>query len=105
MAEGQGIIGDNVVTELPETKVEQQSLVEEQKMAKYSRSAEFKRIKQWAEERIEFYQQFLPNGQPVIDTVPTPDQWIAANAIIAELTYLTKTYEQVNDAVQQSKLP
>jgi hypothetical protein len=96
------IIGDSTGVELPHMQIEDQTLVEEKKMAKYSRSTEFKRIQQWCEDRISFYQIYLPNGAEVgMEVVPTPEDWRVANRVIAEFKALMNSYEIANDAVKE----
>ena len=96
-----GIIGDNTGVDLPQMQMEDNTLVEEKKMAKYSRSTEFKRIQEWCEGRIAFYQTFLPNGMEVgLDAAPTTEDWRVANRVIAELQALMNGYALANDAVK-----
>lgn len=97
-----GIIGDAQATELPEMVPDEASLHEEKKMARFSKSSEFKRIEQHFKERIAFYQQYLPDGRP-ISQVPAKDleaMWIAANAIIGELQGVLDGYEIAAEAVK-----
>src|SRR4051812_27355714 len=98
-----GIIGDNTGIDLPQMQVEENTLVEEKKMAKYSRSTEFKRIQEWCEGRIEFYQTYLPNGTEVgLDVAPSAEDWRVANRVIGEFRALINTYEIAGDAVKQA---
>lgn len=95
------IIGDIQSTELPESTPDEDSLNEEKKMARFSKTSEFKRIEQHFKERILFYQKFLPDGRPVA-SVPAKDldgMWIAANAIIGELQGVLDGYELAAEAV------
>lgn len=100
-----GIIGDITGVELPQMEVDEKELTEEKKMARYSKSAEFKRIEQHFKERIEFYQKYLPDGRPV-SAVPAKElesMWIAANTIIGELQTVLDSYEIAKEAVDASK--
>lgn len=100
-----GIIGDITGVELPQMEVDEKELTEEKKMARYSKSAEFKRIEQHFKERIEFYQRYLPDGRPV-SSVPAKElesMWIAANTIIGELQTVLDSYEIAKEAVDASK--
>lgn len=94
-------LGDLTGIELPESTLSAEVLVEEKKMAKYSKTAEFKRIQEHCEERIAFYQQYLPNGAEVaLDVRPTPEDWAVANRVIGELKALMNMYEIANEAVK-----
>lgn len=101
-----GIIGDETGVELPVSTLNEEVLIEEKKMAKYSKTAEFKRIKEHCEERINFYQQYLPNGAEVaLDVRPTPEDWAVANRVIGEFKALMNMYEVANEAVKNEVLP
>ena len=98
-----GIIGDAMGTELPEAVPDEAMLTEEKKMARYSKTAEFKRIEQHFKERIEFYQKFLPDGRPIAQ-VPAKDlegMWIAANTIIGELSGVLDSYQTAAEVVNE----
>lgn len=95
------ITGDDFGTDLPQAQPDVSSLAEEKARAKFSKSKEFQDIKNRWETRIEFYQQYLPDGRRVVD-VPKKDlesMWIAANAIIAEFKSEIAFYEGVREAV------
>jgi hypothetical protein len=100
MASQNGIIGDSVGVELPQAQPDPDLLKEERAMASFSRTAEFKRLKTHLEGRIEFYKTSLPNGQTV-SSVPIEElgrQWLAASAIIGELTTIINAYELASEA-------
>lgn len=99
------VVGDqDLPTELPETRIPQEILVEEKKMAKYSRTAEFKRLKEYIEERIEFHQKFLPDGSTVyatnLNNTDLAARWIGANIVIAELKSILSSYDQAAESVK-----
>ncbi len=97
-----GIIGDAQSTELPELIPDENSLNEEKKMARFSKTSEFKRIEQHFKERIEFYKKYLPDGR-LVASVPAKDldgMWIAANAIIGELQGVLDGYEIAAEVVK-----
>ena len=103
MAEGQGVIGDAYPTELPQAKVDPKAVMEEERMARYAKDPEFKRIKEHFEERIKFYQQYLPDGRQLA-SVPEEERgymWLAANVIIGELRAVIETYETVAESVEE----
>lgn len=91
-----GIIGDISATELPQSEIAEDLLIEEKRMARYSKSKEFKILKDYIEGRIKFYQTCLPDGRPV-GAVPQKDldgQWIIANTVIAEFQGILNDYER-----------
>lgn len=86
--------------ELPQMQEETVDLTEEKKMAKYSRTAEFKRIQKHCDERIKFYQTYLPGGLEVgLDVRPLTEDWMVANRVIGELNLLKNMYEVAQEAV------
>lgn len=98
-----GIIGDAMSIELPQIAQDDDNLNEEKNMARYSRTAEFKKIKEHCEERIKFYQTCLPNGLEVgLDVVPSTEDWRVANRVIGELKMLMNMYEIANEVVKQA---
>ena len=106
-----GLVGDASSVDLPQSTPDVNDLVEEKKMAKYSKTAEFKRIQEHFAERTKFYQQYMPDGRPVA-AVPKKDldgMWIAANVIIAEFSQVINMYENAREVVdaenKQNELP
>ena len=100
-----GIIGDITGTELPQMVVDEKELTEEKKMARYSKTSEFKRIKQHFEERIAFYQKYLPDGREITSAanmVETGQSWVVANTIIRELQNVLDSYELAAEVVDAS---
>lgn len=98
------IIGDATGVELPQMHLAEDTLKEEKKMAKYSRSAEFKRIEEWCNERIAFYQTYLPNGAEVgLEVAPTAEDWSVANRVIGEFKALLNGYEIAKEAVKENE--
>lgn len=103
MGPNNGLVGDSMGIDLPAMQPDDNLLVEEKKMAKYSKTAEFKRIQQHCEERIAFYQKYLPNGAEVaLEVRPTPEDWAVANRVIGELKLLINMYEVATDAVTEA---
>lgn len=92
---------DSYGTELPRAQVDPEQLAIEQRMAKYSKSDEFKKLKEHLEGRINFFQQHLPNGASIED-LPIEEigpRWIAANIVIKELKSIIGAYENARDSV------
>lgn len=98
-----GIIGDAHVTELPETNVQEEHLAEEKKMARYSKTAEFKRIEDYMKGRIEFWKLRQPDGTPMVlkaISQETVNDWYIANHIIAEFQSFLNEFENARQAVE-----
>lgn len=89
------ILGDNTGVELPQKPEDTDAVNELRRKAKYSRSKEYAELRQKAQARIDFYQKFLPNGQP-IGTANKGDmerKWELANLLIAEFEQLFGEHE------------
>lgn len=93
------IVGDDFGTELPEMQVPEQDLTAEKNMARFSRSEEFKKLKEHFDTRIKFYESYLPDGRSIMENHPTPEQWVIANAIIGEFKAVLGVYEEAREAV------
>lgn len=100
-----GIVGDNFGTDLPQTEVDHTELTQEMRAAKYSKSAEFQKLREHLESRIDFYQKFLPDGRPITDvtTEERAHMWVAANAIIAEITAVMNYYDSAREVVEDAR--
>jgi hypothetical protein len=99
-----GLIGDASPTELPQTQVDDNALNEEKLKSKFSRTKEFKEQKEWVESRIKFYQKCLPDGRVVGEgKTPTGEDWLIANAVIAEFQGFLDRYEYANQVVHESQ--
>lgn len=102
-----GIIGDSYGTELPETQVPEQDLMNEKKMAKFSRTAEFAKLKEHLLSRIEHYKAFLPDGTHVAfstegELAALGQRWVIANAIIAEFQAVILAYENARQTIEEA---
>lgn len=96
-----GIIGDQFGTELPETVVPEQDLSIEKNAARFSKTKEFKALKKHLEERITFYQTYLPDGRSITGDVSVED-WKVANSIIAEFKAVLDFYERSREVVEDA---
>lgn len=97
-----GLVGDDYGVEIPQSQVpDNKALVEEKKIAKYSKSREFQRIKEYFETRIEFYQKNLPDGREIGPYTPTSEDWRVANLLIKEFKVLTKSYESIAETIDE----
>lgn len=104
MASQNGIIGDeDYGTNLPVSQVDNTQLNVEKGMARFSKTREFKKIKEHLESRIEFYQQYLPDGRDIRSgTMPTSTDWIVANTIINEFKMVLFSYENAQEVVDNA---
>jgi hypothetical protein len=113
-----GIMGDlddpmvQPHTEVPEDQLKAEEL-ELRNMAKFSKTKEYKKLREFMEARISFYQKFLPNGAQVEGrpdnnngfsvNVPHGDltsNWIAACIVIKELENILGEYEQAAEVAK-----
>lgn len=88
------LLGDATGTDLPQKPVDETALNEVKTKAKYSRSKEYKELKAKADERIIFYQRFLPGNIPpeMVTDAERAKYWAIANIVIAELQQLFGEY-------------
>lgn len=99
------LIGDSNPTELPVMKMDDTSLIEEKKIAKYSKSKEFSRIQEHFEAKIAYYQQFLP-GNLLPETIPEEERgkyWAVANLLIKEFREVIDMYKLAEEVVDNAK--
>lgn len=99
-----GIVGEDYGIDLPETNQDEALLIEEQKLAKFSKTREYRRLKEHLEQRIDYYQTFLPSGEPIAGVKPEElaKSWLVANAIIAEFRAVIATYEGAREVVSDA---
>lgn len=100
-----GIVGNEYGTGIPETEVDKTSLIEEKKAARFSKSAEYKKLKEYMEERIDYYQKYLPDGRE-IGSIPMPElgqKWVEANTIVREFKLVLQSYEQAAEVVKEAE--
>jgi hypothetical protein len=110
------VVGDVPdITELPQTKVSDQDLQNEKNMAKFSKTKEFKVLKEHIEMRIKFFQGHFPNGTSINggmkqDGTPIPsptsaevaDYWRVANLVIGEFQAILDAYENAKKVVDDA---
>lgn len=105
MAEGQGIIGHQTNVQIPQSQVNEQSLIEEKHMAKFSQTSEFKKLKEFIEARVEYYKIALPGGvdpnDPNLAGRDLSTEWKVANAVIRELEGIIRAYEDAARVVKE----
>lgn len=94
--------GDSFGTDLPKTQVSEDLLNLEKNLAKYSKSREFKALKDYMEARIKFFESFLPDGKEV-RWEANPElgvKWVVANNVINEFKAVLSRYEQAAEVVE-----
>lgn len=100
----------NFGTDLPETDQSSQDLSAEINMAKFSKTKEFKKLKEVIEARIVFHQQYMPGGRG--ETIAFRDlnneergyRCLAADLVIAELRSLISAYEEAEQIIKQANV-
>ena len=98
------IMGDATGIDLPQAEPDLSYLADEKNRAKFSKTKEYKKLKEYIEERIATYQSFLPNGLEVgLDVVPSPEDWRVANRVIGELRAVLRTYELPGEVLDESR--
>lgn len=99
------IIGDASGIDLPESQIDPTLISDEKAKARFSKTKEFQKLKAYAEERIRFYETFLPNGEPVqISSMNFQEKganWVVANAVIGEFKALIGEYETAAEVVNE----
>ena len=104
------VVGDqNFGTDLPLTQLEDEALAKEKNRARYSKTKEFQDLKEHMEARIEFFQNFLPDGKEVRWEAPdgkTALKWVVATNVINEFRAVLQAYgtdltEAVTDAAKR----
>lgn len=98
------VVGDNFGTDIPETEALIDELAIEKNMAKFSKTKEYKKLKEYLEARIEFFQTHLPDGKEVRFEDASNNEgwinWIVANNIINEFKAVLNSYENAREAVK-----
>lgn len=99
-----GIIGNEYGTDLPQMTVAEQDLTAERNAAKFSRTAEFRRLKEHLEQRMEFYRTYMPDGTPVTtaSSEERGHQWAVANLVITEFRAVIAAYENADAVVKEA---
>jgi hypothetical protein len=98
------IQGDSSPTELPRTQVSEELLIQEKNRAKYSKSKEFKDIREYWEARKEFFKTYTPGGAEIRFQVPNDDiaqMWLLANNMINEIDVFLSTYVNAAEVVKK----
>lgn len=96
-----GIVGQSFGVDVPQATLPDDKLTEEKKVARFSKTAEFKKLKEHMEGRIAYYQTHLPDGRE-IEKDPSINDWVIANTIIREFKAVISAYEQVAKVVDNA---
>jgi len=96
--------GDTFGTDLPKTQISEELLTEEKNLAKYSKSKEFKEIREYWENRKTFFMSYTPSGSEIRFQVPNDDiaqMWVLANNMINEINAFLSRYDNAVDVMEQ----
>lgn len=100
-----GVIGDSFGTDLPSTTVDEGILNTEKNMARFSTTKEFKVLKSHIEDRIAFFQTYLPDGRSIAAMEVKPQElvnnWIIATTLIGEFNLILQSYENAATSVKK----
>lgn len=95
---------------MPTTNLPEQNLAAEINMAKFSKTKEFKKLKEVIETRIEYHRQYQPggNGETIAFRDMSNDErgyrTLAADLVISELRALIEAYEQAEQVVKEANV-
>lgn len=98
---------DNFGLELPTSQIDQPQLDEEVRKARYSKTKEFKEIKQYWEDRRSFFQSYTPGGAEIRFQIPDENvaqQWVLANNMINEIDAFLSRYSDAAKAVKDAQV-
>jgi hypothetical protein len=91
------------ISTLPSTQLPPELLLEEKQLARFSKTREFKKLKDYLEGRITFFQNNFPDGTPIAketDHQKIVDYWRATNIVVGEFKALLDVYENANQVVK-----
>ena len=95
------IPGDTFGIDLPEVKIDDTQMSELKNTARFSKTKEFKELEAYINRRIEFYQQYLPDGRnPAGVDFNTDLYWRLANLVVAEFKTLISQYKGAEEMVK-----
>ena len=100
----QNVIPGDYGMDLPQTQVEERDLAVELRAAKFSKSKEFKVLKEHLQGRIKHYQQYLPDGRPVtsVSKRERDEYWPVAILLIAEFNAVIDSYERAAQVIKEA---
>lgn len=92
-------------TAMSERQVDDSQFEELKKTARFSKSAEFKALKEYIQTRVEFYATYLPRGEnpaaeKELSNAQIGENWRVANLVNGELRQLLTIYETAADMVK-----
>lgn len=98
-----GLLDDDFGMGIPETEAVDGAQVELESQARYAKSAEFKKLKDYLESRIKFYQEYLPSGEPVGTQDPKTliENWVVANILVTEFSNVIAVYDDAAQTVKE----
>jgi hypothetical protein len=93
---------DSTIFSIPEPVIDTS---DEKSTAKFARSKLWKQQKEYLQSRIDYWQHFLPSGEP-INTLPQEQRetaWIIADNVIREINQWILGVEGIEDGVRQTE--
>lgn len=99
------VVGDDSPVNIPVTVVKDEDLAEEKNRAKFTTTKEFQWLKEYMENRIKFFQSYLPDGTEVRfkQSGMTVEQlmvdWKVATNVIKEFEVILEHYRSAKEAV------
>lgn len=99
------IVGDQSSVELPQAPVNEEALDELRKKARFSKKKEWKELVEHMDERIAYYQSFLPGNVPVtaISDEERGKYWAVADIVINELRMVQSGYEGAEELLKEAE--
>jgi hypothetical protein len=94
MDSNNAVIGDSPIVDLPQSQPNTEEIDNLRQRARFSKTKEFRELREAMDERIEFYSNFLPDGRLVATSDKLAVQnWRLANIVIAELQAVKSAYD------------
>lgn len=95
---------DNYGTDLPVVDIPDDTMEDLKRMARFSKTAEYKILKEYVEGRVKFYKTQLPDGRPLsdVDATERGNMWVVANAVIGEMEAILGTYDEASRVVKEA---
>lgn len=96
---------DSFGTDIPQTNTPDPQMEGLSKAAKFSKTAEFKELKEHFVNRMNFYASYMPDGKPIITEDMSMSElgyhWIIANTIIGEFQAVLDVYEGAAQTIKE----
>jgi hypothetical protein len=100
------VMGDqDSPTELPKSNVMKNFADGDLQMASYAEHSEYKRLREFMQNRAKFYQKYLPDGKQIqnLSKKERDEHWVAACIVIREIENILDSYERIHKAVANAR--